>query len=556
MLETLIIRLGNSKRLDQLLVVTSDSYIDRAIVCLCEDMGIEAMTGSEDDVLARMAIGAQSVNSEIVVRICGDNPAMDGTFVDRIIERQAEIGGYVGAVPGYSKHLPTGLAAEAFPVRALLTAHIEDKSPEGREHVTPYIRHGRAGVNAEYLDFTDISDCSDLRLGFDSANDYLFHRTLFHHFGDRQFSWLEALDAVRSHEEWQTINADTVQKDDLADKKSDRLTEKNAFDGNLIKGGVKAFNITTTRDAHLCNRAAVVSHFLDPVTGKLKPELTRHRNCPLCGKDAPSRLFNKEGFQHQRCTDCGMIYVTPSLAEEKLHSHCINETSWFKVLTNETQLDMDKRKFRFGLKTLEAYCPDKGKLIDIGCGPGVFLCEAKQQGWNVHGVEFNNYCVSLLREQGISVNTVSLQQSGLPDNSFQAASAWDVLEHVLDPLGFIHEVTRLLASSGVFLVAVPNTDSLVARILHDHSATFAGEAHVNGFTPATMTRLLESNGLEVIHAETYLTELGTINNHLNFENAYAGSGAPVLDCLTPEFLHNNMLGSRLLMLARKKDAHS
>ena len=89
---------------------------------------------------------------------------------------------------------------------------------------------------------------------------------------------------------------------------------------------------------------------------------------------------------------------------------------------------------------------------------------------------------------------------------------------------------------------MPNIDSLATRILHEKNVTFAGDSHVNFFNVDTLTRLLSDTGFMVRDAETVLTELGTINNYLNFEDPYFGEGRTVLDVLTPGYIHEHLLG--------------
>jgi hypothetical protein len=64
--------------------------------------------------------------------------------------------------------------------------------------------------------------------------------------------------------------------------------------------------------------------------------------------------------------------------------------------------------------------------------------------------------------------------------------------------------------------------------------------------------LLNKTGLAGLEMETVVTELGTINNHLAFEDAYAGSAAPLSSSLTPALIHQNLWGSRLLAVAWAK----
>ena len=130
---------------------------------------------------------------------------------------------------------------------------------------------------------------------------------------------------------------------------------------------------------------------------------------------------------------------------------------------------------------------------------------------------------------------------------------WTVLEHIVEPGPFLESVRRLLAPHGVLLILVPNFESLAVRVLHEKAVTFAGDSHVNHFSAATLTRLIETSGMEVLDCETLLTEIGTVNNYLNFADPYFGESRPTLDVLTPQYLHEQKLGYLLQVIARPSD---
>ena len=330
---------------------------------------------------------------------------------------------------------------------------------------------------------------------------------------------------------------------------AERLRRKNEFDGNLVVG-VRQFNLATGRDTHLKRLAEQQTRFVDHATGLLREELSLRRSCPVCGASEGKLLFIKDGFRHLRCNTCGMVYVNPVLNEELLHSFYQDEDSYTQVLLNETNLAMDRKKFQYGLDIIEEYIPQKGNLLDVGCGPGIFLEEARERGWQVCGIEFNSWCVQHLREMGIEVTDVPIEQAALPHDFYQCVTLWAVLEHIVDPENLLKDVHRALAPGGILLITVPNIDSLANRILHERSATFAGDSHVNLFNTLTLRRLLETVEFEMVEAETILALLSTINNYLNYEDPQFGEGGPVLDFLTPEYIHERMLGYTLLALAR------
>ena len=333
-------------------------------------------------------------------------------------------------------------------------------------------------------------------------------------------------------------------------KYEERLKRKNEFDGELTQGARK-FNIKTGRDSHLKRIEDNRKILIDPETGLIRKAFCIARPCPVCKSKQASTIFCKNGFEHVRCFSCDMVYVSPVLTDEKVYAFYQNEDSYTSVLMNDLQVTMDFKKFHYGLDLIEEIVPQKGKLLDIGCGPGAFLKVAKEREWDVRGLEFNRFCIEQLRKDNIEVVDVQLKKAGFESNSFQCITLWTVLEHVMEPDDLLSDVASILAPGGVVLILVPNVDSLANRILHERSTTFAGESHVNLFNAKSLTMLLNNNGFETRESETILTRLGTINNYLNYEDPQFGEGKKVIDILTPRYIHDNLMGYLLLTIAVK-----
>ena len=328
----------------------------------------------------------------------------------------------------------------------------------------------------------------------------------------------------------------------------ERLRRKNAFDAGLVMG-VEKFTRQTGRDRHRQNRW---DELVDPETGLVRAELIRARPCPVCsrnGGDPGEALFVKQGFRHLRCPDCGLIYVNPVLKDEAVLEHYQEESSWVQVLASEPQVELDRMKYEYGLDVAAPHLagPD---LLDVGAGTGLFVETAAGRGFRPAALELHRQNAANLRERGFEVIDRPLEQAGLDEDRFDLVTLWEVLEHIVDPGSLLNEISRVLRPGGILLILVPNADSLASRLLHEKSGAFGGHSHVNFFNVNTLTRLLGQTGFEAIDRETIISELGTINNYLNFEDPYLGRASATLDLLTPRAIHQRLLGSKLLMLVQ------
>jgi SAM-dependent methyltransferase len=129
-----------------------------------------------------------------------------------------------------------------------------------------------------------------------------------------------------------------------------------------------------------------------------------------------------------------------------------------------------------------------GRLLDVGCASGAFLCCAADAGWKVCGVEpAEVLCAKarqLLAGRG-DVLCVPLQQADLPPATFNVLTLWDVLEHVPDPLGFMRHCMSLLKPNGYLFANVPDLDSFQARFMGDRWPLLLAE-HLNYFNRSSL----------------------------------------------------------------------
>jgi SAM-dependent methyltransferase len=335
----------------------------------------------------------------------------------------------------------------------------------------------------------------------------------------------------------------------LKDKKA-RLGRKNAFDGALVYGTAK-FNRETGRDR---KPAAPFREFVDPETGLIRADMVRPRSCPVCGEAPGPGLFVKDGFRHVRCPGCGLIYVSLILREDVMLRYWREELAWMSVLNSGPQEELDRLKFLYGLEVACSFLgrPAPGALLDMGAGNGSFVRTAGKLGWKTTALEINSESAAAMIDEGISVIVKPLELADLPRGAFDLVTFWEVLEHLAEPKEALDRVAPLFAEGGILLVLVPNAGSLVTRILHEKSNTFGGHSHLNHFSAGSLSRLLDSCGYEILETETLLTELGAVNNHLDFQDPYLGEAGPFSETLTPEYIHDRLWGSRLLAIARRK----
>jgi len=141
---------------------------------------------------------------------------------------------------------------------------------------------------------------------------------------------------------------------------------------------------------------------------------------------------------------------------------------------------------------------DGGKLLDIGCGAGVFLGFALEGGWQVCGLEPDEQAAqaSSLDDGVISIG--GLPDTGFPDAQFDAILLNHVIEHVHEPREALLEVMRLLRAGGQATVITPSLSSWSHAIYNRNWRGLEPPRHLALFNRPAIERLCRQIGFRTV----------------------------------------------------------
>jgi 2-polyprenyl-3-methyl-5-hydroxy-6-metoxy-1,4-benzoquinol methylase len=104
-------------------------------------------------------------------------------------------------------------------------------------------------------------------------------------------------------------------------------------------------------------------------------------------------------------------------------------------------------------RRISEVCPQRGRLLDVGAGVGIFMESAASLGWSVEGVEPSPIAARAARARtGAILHEGLFQQVDLPQGSYDAVTFFDALRTVPDPLAFLRRAREVLKPGGVLLV--------------------------------------------------------------------------------------------------------
>lgn len=238
-------------------------------------------------------------------------------------------------------------------------------------------------------------------------------------------------------------------------------------------------------------------------------------SCNLCGSEKSRELYpatlpdshqvkagsafnctSPDYGRHYRivqCEQCGLVYANPrGAATDVLQAYELVEDPLY-LQEREGRV----ATFRKHLEPLHKItgAPNGRRLLDVGAYVGVFVEVAREAGWAAEGIEPSAWAARHAQQQGLAVKQGTLASGGWPDESFEAITMWDVIEHFDDPFCELQHAFRLLRPGGVIVVHTIDVGSLTAKVMGERWP-FLMEMHLMFFSRATLRAMLEKAGFE------------------------------------------------------------
>ena len=138
-LDFVINQLSSSNLLDEIIIATTNLESDNVIENFVKNVGVNIFRGKSNDVLDRYFQCAKHFSIDIIVRITGDNPLIDPTIIDNLIQKFT-LNSYDYLSNARVRTFPYGTEVEIFSFKSLEQAWKNAILPSEREHVSPYMK--------------------------------------------------------------------------------------------------------------------------------------------------------------------------------------------------------------------------------------------------------------------------------------------------------------------------------------------------------------------------------------------------------------------------------
>ncbi len=183
--------------------------------------------------------------------------------------------------------------------------------------------------------------------------------------------------------------------------------------------------------------------------------MTKEMQCPLCkGSGAYKESTTQEGVTYDGyvCARCTVLWWEPFKNPG---------AKWYQE--DERYADRNKHSFlvpnKKHIDVLDWYTEEPGRVLDVGCGVGNFLGEAKRRGWEVWGIDFDSDAIKTAQDtfalEHVYVSDVASFAETYTGPRFDLITFFDVFEHLDDHHVFMSSVKTLLRPGGTLAFSVP-----------------------------------------------------------------------------------------------------
>jgi len=223
--------------------------------------------------------------------------------------------------------------------------------------------------------------------------------------------------------------------------------------------------------------------------------------CPFCRSEERAFPYQlPEGYKVARCQKCGGHYLYPRLTEQAMQlvyrepSYYQGGTSGYADTSYADQEAALRATFKCLLRNLDRRGLTGGDFLEVGCGYGFLLDEARPRFRRRVGTEYSEEGAGRARATGAEVFVGGIEQ--LPsDARFDLAVAIQVIEHIYEPVTFFHNLVRHIKPGGHVVLATPDIGGGLRKLMGVRWPSFKVPEHVVYFDFHSLQKLMSSAGL-------------------------------------------------------------
>lgn len=230
-------------------------------------------------------------------------------------------------------------------------------------------------------------------------------------------------------------------------------------------------------------------------------------SCNYCNSNDYRKRYVKEGFQIVQCKKCGLIYVNPRLKEKSIHQ--LYDEDYFsgkgfdKSIDYKSEVEVKMKHADLldwdlsAIKEMSSQINEGNpKILDVGCGMGLFLSKAKKKGFDAEGLELSHYASKFVSLLGIKIQNKSIEEADLKAGQYSAVVMREVVEHLNDPKKALTKIYSSIKNDGILFITTGNYNCIERRLKKSNWHYFMPKGHIYIFSSKTIKKYLEEVGFK------------------------------------------------------------
>ncbi len=239
--------------------------------------------------------------------------------------------------------------------------------------------------------------------------------------------------------------------------------------------------------------------------------MKKRETCQICLQETADHYLDLQGMILHRCRQCGLVFNARPLNQDTLneiYGEKYFQKGYFNNCHKAYAFRGQIKNYKKYLRIINGFCPAKGRLLDVGCGKGVFLDVAAKDGWKVSGQDISPIAARHAKEQfSFPVFSGHLKSAPFLAESFDVVTMWDVIEHSDKPQEMLNDVLHFLKKDGLLFIWTLNQDCLMTWIAYQFykiNINFAVREiyipeHRFYFNQKTLAAILEKAKLKILY---------------------------------------------------------
>lgn len=258
----------------------------------------------------------------------------------------------------------------------------------------------------------------------------------------------------------------------------------------------------------------------------------QHSKCLISGSSDLRPLKGYERHYLVKSHPLGFVFCSriPTIPELIKHYEGYGRQDYLSPITI--------KRYQEILDQMEPY-RKTGKMLDVGCGIGLFLAEAKKRGWEVYGTEFTDKAIEICEGKGIKMQQGKLNPAWYVEAMFDVITSFEVIEHINNPIEEIKNIQSVLRTGGLFYFTTPNFNATERYFLKAEYNIIEYPEHLSYYTKKTVNYLLTKYGFKKKKLTTTGISLTRIRTSLNKKSQESYVSATSSDELLRTSLEKN-----------------